>query len=719
MTTVKSQRQFDSKNRSWAAFGAAAILFFTLCIWGGFSGSIGENSLLLPISILCDDSFTIPSGRFIFLFSMTWIVGLVMLLLFPRKLSAKKSGLLIIGLALVFRLALLAQDPSDDINRYLWEGRMLQEGISPYHYAPDDPHLAGLAKNDPFHARINHPDLPAVYPPFILYIFSFLTSISYSPLIIKIVVIIFDMGTIGFLLPLLDHRHLDRRWSILYAFNPVALYAFSGQGHFDVIQIFFLMGAICFFDRKLWYWMFLFIGLAIQSKYVAAVTLPFFITRSNFKYIWVMAASVILPYLPLINIQWRQLFFSLMTFGNEFAFNGSIHGLLRAALGGIPPATYICKIVLFLFLLPGFYFFHPDISHRFGSDPVSGCFYSLGAVLLLSPTIHFWYLSWIIPFIVLRPSTSWTVLCLTISGYFVSNGISLNTGEWRLPVWVQIVEWAPFYVFFMAEMFIFFRRIRLSADQRIPRSVSVVIPTRNEAKNISACINAIMKDKSVKEVIVVDGASTDRTAVLAESSGGKVIKHSALPENGGGRGGQVYVGIKAATGDVIAVVHADTIVTAPTFTKILNVLAKNPMIAGGAVGGIFIDSDWRMRLIEFANDLRVVFMGISFGDQVQFFRRKPVLERNLFPAIPLMEDVELSLRLNKLGRQAYLFGNALISARRWQTLGFRNSISVIYRVASYLWQRIWRKPDTLGMYRSYYNPYERKCSMECPLIKDT
>ena len=639
---------------------------------------------------------------------MTWVVGLVMLLLFPRKMSAVKGGLLILALALVFRLPLLAQNPSDDINRYLWEGRMLQEGISPYQYTPDDPSLEGLAKNDPFHARINHPDMPAAYPPFILCIFSILASIHYSPLIIKIVMIIFDMGAIGFLLLLLDRRHLDLRWSILYAFNPVILYAFSGQGHFDVIQICFLTGTICFFDRKLWPWMFLFIGFAIQSKYVAAVTVPFFINRRNLKYIWITAAAVIFFYLPFIHTPWRQLFFSLIKFGNEFAFNGSIHGVFRLALGGIHPATSICKILVMLFLLFGFYFFHPERSYRFKDDPISGCFYVMGAVLLLSPTVHFWYLSWIVPFLVLRPSMSWIVLCLTISGYFVSNGILHHTGKFRLPVWVQVLEWLPFYIFFIHDIFIFFQRIQNPVHQIVTQSVSVVIPTRNEAENISPCIHAIRKDPGVGEVIVVDGASTDQTAVLAESAGATVIQHSALPENSGGRGGQIYAGIKAAAEDIIAIVHADTIVTAPTFTKILNVLDKNPIIVGGAVGGIFDVSGWRMRLIEFLNDFRFVFMGIGFGDQVQFFRRKPVLERNLFPAIPIMEDVELSLRLNKLGRQIYLFGDALISARRWQAAGFRNSINVIRRVAFYLLQRMWRKPDTLAMYRNYYDLGEKK-----------
>jgi hypothetical protein len=69
MTIVKSQRHLGPKNQLWTPFGAAAALFFVLCIWGGFSGPIGERSLHLSRNIIGDNSFTIPSGRFILLFS--------------------------------------------------------------------------------------------------------------------------------------------------------------------------------------------------------------------------------------------------------------------------------------------------------------------------------------------------------------------------------------------------------------------------------------------------------------------------------------------------------------------------------------------------------------------------------------------------------------------------------------------------------------------------
>ncbi len=52
-----------------------------------------------------------------------------------------------------------------------------------------------------------------------------------------------------------------------------------------------------------------------------------------------------------------------------------------------------------------------------------------------------------------------------------------------------------------------------------------------------------------------------------------------------------------------------------------------------------------MRLIEYANDIRTALSGISFGDQIQFFRRLPVKAQDIYPVIPLMEDVELALRL--------------------------------------------------------------------------
>ncbi|MBW2492424.1 MAG: glycosyltransferase [Deltaproteobacteria bacterium] len=687
---------------SKAPFFLAALLMSLLCIKGGRFGFIGEHTLSLPWLSPSHPSLMLPGGKFILLFSITWILCLMMLLTFPRQLSRSKSWILIIVIALFCRLALLPHEPSDDINRYLWEGRLIQEGVNPYKYSPEELSFTDISKKDPFFEKINHPRISAAYPPMMLVIFSLLARVSYTPLAMKTLMMLFDMSALGALFMLLQYRDLEPRWSILYAFNPVILYAFAGQGHFDAVMIFFYMAALICYDRKRWIWMYLFMGLAVQSKYIAVLMLPFLIRKDTLKYLWVTLLVTVLPYVPFISEDLWQPFFGLIRFGDAYAFNGSVHGLLRAALGGIQPATTLCKLLFCAILLFGYIYHHPQKNRRFLNDPISGSFFVVGVLLILAPTIHFWYITWIIPFLVLRPTKSWLILCLTISGYFAANGIYHYTGRWHLPIGVQILEWLPFWVLLFHDIYLTWHRMRMPVDSHPPRSISVVIPARNEADRISICIQALKKDTAVEEIIVVDGGSTDPTVDLAKLAGARVVEHRSSSTTNSGRGGQIHAGIQNARGDVIAIVHADTLVTAPTFRKILNVLSKQPLLAGGAVGSVFKGNGGLLRLLEFANDFRAVFFGISFGDQVQFFRRHPVVKQNLFPSIPLMEDVELSLRMHRLGRLVFLFGDALVSARRWRFDGFKRSVLVIRLLSAYLWQRMFKKPDTRTLYRRYY-----------------
>ena len=123
---------------------------------------------------------------------------------------------------------------------------------------------------------------------------------------------------------------------------------------------------------------------------------------------------------------------------------------------------------------------------------------------------------------------------------------------------------------------------------------------------------------------------------------------------------------------------------------------------GGALGARFEGAGLSYRLLTAANDLRAVMLGISFGDQVQFFRRRVFLRRGSYPALPLMEDVELSLRLSALGRQGYLFGGSLVSARRWRRAGGAHAFKVIRLFSLFLWQRLWGRVDGAAFFLSYY-----------------
>jgi len=163
----------------YALFGLTALALLVLCGLGGMFGHIGEHAF-----------------RFILLFSATWIVALALLVLIPRDLSRSRRGLLVFALALACRLLLLPHPPSDDVNRYLWEGRVVREAMNPYVYEPTSPALQDPAKDDPYHAGINHPHLPAAYPPLMLLLFSAAAGFAYHPMTVKLVMLLFDMGTL-------------------------------------------------------------------------------------------------------------------------------------------------------------------------------------------------------------------------------------------------------------------------------------------------------------------------------------------------------------------------------------------------------------------------------------------------------------------------------------------------------------------------------------------
>ena len=117
---------------------------------------------------------------------------------------------------------------------------------------------------------------------------------------------------------------------------------------------------------------------------------------------------------------------------------------------------------------------------------------------------------------------------------------------------------------------------------------------------------------------------------------------------------------------------------------------------------MFDSPRWGPALLTVSNDGKGALLGISFGDQVQFFRREPVIATDTFPDLPLMEDLEFAIRLKGLGATTHLFGNGVVSARGWETGGLKRMRMIMRLLSAYCWQRLWRAPDVLAMYRRYY-----------------
>lgn len=195
-----------------------------------------------------------------------------------------------------------------------------------------------------------------------------------------------------------------------------------------------------------------------------------------------------------------------------------------------------------------------------------------------------------------------------------------------------------------------------------PMTVSVVIPTLNEASTIVASIRALDL-QGPDELVVVDANSPDGTADLARSAGARVI---ASPR---GRGVQQNLGAAATSGSILLFLHADCRLEDGAIDLLRRACARSPRSPGGCFRMRVEDADPRFRAIDAGGHLRAGVLGVPYGDQAIFVRRWAFDRVGGFPEVPLMDDVGLSLRLRRLGRLLLLPARVEVSARRWRHRG--------------------------------------------------
>jgi rSAM/selenodomain-associated transferase 2 len=191
-------------------------------------------------------------------------------------------------------------------------------------------------------------------------------------------------------------------------------------------------------------------------------------------------------------------------------------------------------------------------------------------------------------------------------------------------------------------------------------SLAVVIPTLNEEAALPALL-ASLHDQSqpAERIVVSDGGSTDGTVQAARQGGAEVF---LSPKRG--RGGQIAAALVALTEDVVLVAHADMLVPRRALENVRRWLIEHPDCPGGCLGHRFDRTSLLLRFIEWW-DRRRARRGEPFGDQAQFFRRELLQSAGGFPDQSIMEDIELSRRLRKLGAPVYLDMPVTVSARRY------------------------------------------------------
>lgn len=192
-------------------------------------------------------------------------------------------------------------------------------------------------------------------------------------------------------------------------------------------------------------------------------------------------------------------------------------------------------------------------------------------------------------------------------------------------------------------------------------TISIIIPTLNEAKTLPYTLRAIGTAANV-EVVVADGGSTDDTCALALAGQATVVITQA------GRANQMNGGAKIARGDILLFLHADTDLP-PDFDDWIRCTLSQPGVVAGAFELAINGSAWGLRWVEWGVGLRSRWLQMPYGDQALFMRATVFWDLGGFPALPLMEDFELVRRLRQRGQVAIAPVSVLTSGRRWQKLG--------------------------------------------------
>lgn len=194
-------------------------------------------------------------------------------------------------------------------------------------------------------------------------------------------------------------------------------------------------------------------------------------------------------------------------------------------------------------------------------------------------------------------------------------------------------------------------------------SVSIIIPTFNEASCIQRTLDAIPRVRGNIEVIVVDGGSDDSTIEIAQCAGARVI------ESDRGRGIQLHSGALIARGQALLFLHADTILPREAVVLIENSLSDGASTVGGNFEVCFDGESQAARFMTWLYR-RLGQLGLYYGDSGIFVRAAAYEAAGGFKPFPIFEDLDLVRRLRRQGRMKHLPIAVVTSSRRFENRKF-------------------------------------------------
>lgn len=364
------------------------------------------------------------------------------------------------SVAILARLLLLPMYPGDDVWRYLWEGWIQTVGFSPYQVAPAATEL--IPYRTAWWPLINHPDVTAIYPPIAQLGFRLLSAINPAVWLFKVMFVVADL-----LICWLLSRRFGYVKTLLYAWNPLILYCFAGGAHYDSWFLLPLVGA----------------GLIVDSPNPKQLPPTPISAQRMIGSAWLVGISIAIKWisLPMLGFlgwkAWRQR-------SSGFAALILLSGLLPLGLSALVFCQDVCPLIptdsvfvshgrsaeLVPYLVSllsnllvnsvwqstvqaNWIYAIPLALSVLWLLPMRSCFRFMQSyfciLLMLSPVVHAWYFTWLMPFAVATSSFPIRWLSLSAFIYFVlPHRQALGHSDWyllpyeRIGLWLPLVLWS-------------------------------------------------------------------------------------------------------------------------------------------------------------------------------------------------------------------------------------------------------------------------------------
>ena len=428
-----------------------------------YAYALGLKNLLLNI-VPFEWAFFIAFG--LYALAAWWVLQ-------NQAAPARHVLVLIFAFAILFRVILIFSQPSlsDDMYRYVWDGRVQAHGINPYVYPPNATQVASL-RDSAIWSRVGWKPYPTIYPAGAELVFAaawriwpdnvhWFQAIMVAADLIAGVLLVFLLRALG----------RSPLAVLIYLWNPLVIFEVAHAAHADALVLPLLVAALLARVKGRPALTGVLLGLAASMKLFPVLLLPALWQwkdeRGTRRSAWVMPlaflAAFVLTYLPYLSIGTAVLGFLPVYFHQAFNFLTSVPLYILVFQAGGPPELVINALIVAVLLTIYLFFLYRPAADA--ETALRRCLWPIGAYTLLTINLYPWYLLWLVPFLTLflasrqaetRTQLARRLLSSSWTGWWLLSGLIALAYTFyihRVPDWVAILaQFIPLYEFLLIDL---------------------------------------------------------------------------------------------------------------------------------------------------------------------------------------------------------------------------------------------------------------------------